>query len=168
MANLMDSWGVGDDSSVYGNHPAIDEDFVEALSQKEANLKAKESDPDQQPIFSFEQVDYRVSNLKQMMVCSNLIIMAIENGTLHRLHLSRPQDVKCRILFVSKLKISFLLRYTDIEVTKEPIHKIFLDPTGKFLIISVIGHHPENYFLHASWDRPKVLSKMRVRINHLL
>eukprot|EP01102_Stenamoeba_stenopodia_P010615 TRINITY_DN321_c1_g3_i2.p1 TRINITY_DN321_c1_g3~~TRINITY_DN321_c1_g3_i2.p1 ORF type:complete len:980 (-),score=215.52 TRINITY_DN321_c1_g3_i2:2222-5161(-) len=145
MANLMDSWGVGDDSSVYGSlhHPAIDEDFVEALSQKEANLKAKETDPDQQPIFSFEQVDYRVSNLKHMSVCSNLIVMAIENGTLHRLHLSRPQDVKY------------------IEVTKEPIHKIFLDPTGKFLIISVLGHHPENYFLHASWDRPRVLSKMR-------
>lgn len=50
----------------------------------------------------------------------------------------------------------------DVEISKRPedqIHKIFLDPTGNHLIISMESE--DNYYLHRNWKKPKVMSKMK-------
>lgn len=142
--NLMDTWGV-DDASSYGVTAShLHEDLVQDLSQKEAALLAKEASPEQQPIFSVEHIDYRITHLKQMVVCSGFIIMATDNGQIHRLHLSRPSEVEV----------------TEVSRT-DPIHKIFLDPTGKFLLISLGGHHPEVLFWYQPWKKPKPLLRLK-------
>jgi hypothetical protein len=51
----------------------------------------------------------------------------------------------------------------DIEFARrkeDQIHSIFLDPTGNSLIISM--ENKENWYLHASWKKPRPLSKMKV------
>jgi hypothetical protein len=113
--NLMDSWGV-DDTSPYGNTGAtLDEDLVQDLTQKEAALRAKEGNPEQQP-FGVEHIDYRITHLKQMVVCSGFIIMATDNGYIHRLHLSRPAEVEGKNGFLPFTFFTSLLSFRILVV----------------------------------------------------
>ncbi len=55
-----------------------------------------------------------------------------------------------------------LTSLSDIEISKRPedqIHKLFLDPGGNHLIISMVTE--DNYYLHRSWKKPKAISKMK-------
>src|SRR4051812_9473883 len=79
-----------------------------------------------------------------MVVCSNILVMALQNGHIIRLNLKTPEELE------------------DIEITRkaeEKIHKIFLDPTGSHLIISM--ENEDNYYLHMKWKKPKIMSKMK-------
>jgi len=43
----------------------------------------------------------------------------------------------------------------------DQIHRIFFDPSGKHLIISL--ESGDNYYLHARWKKVKALPKLKVR-----
>jgi len=83
--------------------------------------------------FQLEKVDYRPNNLKFMQVCSNIIVMGLENCHLLRLNLVCPQELE------------------DIEIPHcmdNVIHKLFLDPFGLHLIVSL--ENRENYYIPTS------------------
>eukprot|EP01104_Vermistella_antarctica_P010093 TRINITY_DN2663_c0_g1_i4.p1 TRINITY_DN2663_c0_g1~~TRINITY_DN2663_c0_g1_i4.p1 ORF type:complete len:947 (-),score=277.56 TRINITY_DN2663_c0_g1_i4:38-2878(-) len=79
-----------------------------------------------------------------MEVCNNRICMALSRPRIIRLDLDAPEDLE------------------DIEISRRPtdvIHRIFLDPGGNHLLISFA--HKENYYLHSSWKKPRLLKSMR-------
>eukprot|EP01114_Cavostelium_apophysatum_P012613 TRINITY_DN2865_c0_g1_i3.p1 TRINITY_DN2865_c0_g1~~TRINITY_DN2865_c0_g1_i3.p1 ORF type:complete len:686 (+),score=202.00 TRINITY_DN2865_c0_g1_i3:113-2170(+) len=95
------------------------------------------------PIFSIASVDYKPSDaIKSLVVCSNILVMALANGHIVRINLKKQEELE------------------DIEITrKDQIHKIFLDPSGNHLIISL--ETEDNYYIHTKWKKPKILSKMK-------
>lgn len=97
-----------------------------------------------EPMFGLEKVPYQPKGLKQMVVCNDVVAMALSNGHIIRLRLDAPDDLE---------DIEFARRKED------QIHSIFLDPTGNSLIISM--ENKENWYLHASWKKPRPLSKMK-------
>ncbi|EFA77130.1 7-fold repeat in clathrin and VPS proteins repeat-containing protein [Heterostelium album PN500] len=102
---------------------------------------------DDVPMFTLEQVDYKPKGIQQMLVCSNRIIIATQYSRIIRLDLNNPSDLE------------------EIEFTRRPeerIYKIFLDPTGHHLIISM--ETEEVYYIHSTWKKPKLQAKWRVNL----
>jgi len=81
--------------------------------------------------------------LIDMAVCNNIICIALGNMHILRLNLAEPGIL------------------TTIPVTQhqqnEQIHKIFLDPTGTHLIISMSTAN--NWYLHGSWKKKLIYLK---------
>lgn len=46
------------------------------------------------------------------------------------------------------------------------IHKLFLDPQGKHLIISC--SNGDNYYVNHSWRKPKLLTRIKVSLTSLI
>jgi hypothetical protein len=72
------------------------------------------------------------------------------------LNLKNPSDLEGK---TDKVLCSKRL---DIEISKRPedqIHKLFLDPFGNHLIISL--ETEDNYYLHRNWKKPKLITKMK-------
>lgn len=104
-------------------------------------LRKQEEDT---PIFALSKVDYKPNGLVHMVVSSDLLVMALANCHIIRLNLKNPEELE------------------DIEISRRPedrIHKLFLDPSGSHLIISLESE--ENYYLNVKWKKPKVMSKMK-------
>ncbi|GAM27722.1 hypothetical protein SAMD00019534_108980, partial [Acytostelium subglobosum LB1] len=93
------------------------------------------------PMFTLEQVDYKPKGIHSMLVCSNRIIIATQTSRIIRLDLNNPSDLE------------------EIEFARpnERIYKIFLDPSGLYLLISMESE--EVYYIHQSWKKPKPLGK---------
>lgn len=101
---------------------------------------------EEKPMFSLEKVEYKPSGLKYMAVSNNLLVMALAPAPPHiiRLNLASPEDLE------------------DIEIsrrTDDHIHKLFLDPTGTHLVISMESE--ENYYINSAWKKPKQLPKLK-------
>jgi hypothetical protein len=75
-------------------------------------------------------------------VSNNTVILALENCHLIRLNLLHPEELEgtySSLYHISILK-AFLMRLSDIDIARksdDQIYKIFLDPTGSHLIISL-------------------------------
>eukprot|EP00026_Physarum_polycephalum_P001709 Phypoly_transcript_01711.p1 GENE.Phypoly_transcript_01711~~Phypoly_transcript_01711.p1 ORF type:complete len:601 (+),score=99.91 Phypoly_transcript_01711:237-1805(+) len=79
-----------------------------------------------------------------MAVNNNVLVMALNLPHIIRLNLAQPEDLE------------------DIEISRkveDHIHKLFLDPTGTHLVISM--ENEENYYIHASWKKPRALPRLK-------
>eukprot|EP01132_Coremiostelium_polycephalum_P007999 gene7999-9842_t len=98
------------------------------------------------PMFNLERVDYRPNGIQAMLVSNEKLIIATVHSHIIRLDFKSPNDLE------------------EIDFTRKPderIYKIFLDPTGNHLIISM--ENEEVYYLHSSWKKPK-LQKWKVNL----
>lgn len=99
-----------------------------------------------EPIFQLDKVPYKPADkLRQLVACNGVIAMALANGTIVRLEVAKPRE--------STLNLQ-LGRKAD-----EVPHKIFLDPTGTHLIVSMLPKG-ENYYLHHTWRKQKRLATL--------
>lgn len=95
-------------------------------------------------MFSLEKVEYKPNGLKHMVICSGILVMALNNGHIIRLDLKNPEELE------------------DIEITKkneDQIYRLFMDPSGSHLLIAM--ENEETYYLNIKWKKPKLLSKMK-------
>ncbi len=120
-------------------------------------------------MFTLEKV-YEPKGLQHMVVSNDVVIMGLANGHLMRLRLDAPLDIEGKFFHITPFCVHvFSTVYslnsfsTDIEFARkgqDQIHKLFLDPTGNSLIISM--ENKDNWYLHSSWKKPRILSKMKV------
>src|SRR3989338_1629063 len=99
-------------------------------------------------MFALDRVNYAPSaSILKMAVENGVIVMALENGSIVCIDLDNPHEIE------------------EISVAKrgqEQFHNIFLDPTGKHLIICL--DTKETYYLNSGWPaprKPKLLLKMK-------
>jgi len=96
------------------------------------------------PIFALDKVQYQFpGEVNALQVCNNILVVSIN---------------KCRVL---RIDLGETYQVEDIEVlpkkSTDSIRNIFLDPTGKHLIIVTNGE--DTYYLYEKWKRPKLMSK---------
>ncbi|KAG0207106.1 hypothetical protein BGX28_001582 [Mortierella sp. GBA30] len=101
---------------------------------------------DDSRIFTLAKVEYQIpSKLSAMAVSNNILFMALETMHLLRIDLDKAQEVE------------------DIEIPRRVsegrIYKMFLDPTGRHLVITT--ETGDNYYLYAKWKKAKLLSKIK-------
>mmetsp|Transcript_14133 Transcript_14133/g.42580 ORF Transcript_14133/g.42580 Transcript_14133/m.42580 type:complete len:1025 (-) Transcript_14133:43-3117(-) len=100
---------------------------------------------DLEPMFEIDLVDFAPNeNMLQMVVSGGCIVIALVNGHIIRLDLSNPQDLEYILIGRS---------------SSDSIHKVFLDPLGKHLLVSM--ENGENYYLHAEHMKPKPIARMK-------
>ncbi|KAL4225031.1 Vacuolar protein sorting-associated protein 18 like protein [Mactra antiquata] len=97
------------------------------------------------PIFSRKAIDFKPeSPITHLTVCDNFLVMAMSGGILMRLHLEHPEDSE---------------RVEVFKAGEDRIHKMFLDPTGRHLIISF--ESTENVYLSRNSKKPKSIAKLK-------
>ncbi|CAG8467025.1 8972_t:CDS:10 [Ambispora gerdemannii] len=101
---------------------------------------------DDSRIFTLDRVQFQFpAALVAMTVSNEVLIMALETNHILRIDLQQAHDVE------------------DIEIPKKPgevkIYKIFLDPTGRHLLITT--EQGENFYLFKKWKKAKPLSKLK-------
>jgi len=102
-------------------------------------------EPEATPVFSLRPVEFSPGGkIKHMVVCSEILVMALANNSITRLDLQNPH-------IIDEIPIS--------KGSDDQIHKLFLDPSGNHLIISMSNE--DNYYIFLKWQKPKMLSKMR-------
>ncbi|PRP82641.1 hypothetical protein PROFUN_09752 [Planoprotostelium fungivorum] len=103
-----------------------------------------QAEPEVTPVFSLRAVEFNPGGkIKHMVVCSDILVMALGNNQITRLDLGQPSKIQ------------------DISISKgdDQIHKLFMDPSGHHLIISMTNE--DNYYIFLNWQKPKLLSKLR-------
>ncbi|KAJ8299391.1 hypothetical protein KUTeg_023451 [Tegillarca granosa] len=97
------------------------------------------------PIFSKKKVNFKPPDpITHIVVCNNFLIMSMNTNILLRLDLEHPDTPD------------------EVEIPKgidDRVHKIFQDPTGKHLIISMVS--TENYYLSRNSKKPRPISKLK-------
>lgn len=97
------------------------------------------------PIFSKKKVNFKPPNpITHLVVCNNFLVMSMNSNILLRLDLEHPEQPD------------------EVEIPKaveDAVHKIFQDPTGRHLIISM--ESTENYYLSRNSKRPKPIGKIK-------
>lgn len=101
---------------------------------------------EEEPMFKLSQVKYKPpASILHVVVSNNVLCMGLSNNHVLRIDLNKPQDV------------------LDTEVSKrseDSIYKIFLDPSGRHLIVTFLNG--ENIYLHeSSFKKPRSLSKFK-------
>ncbi|XP_064634570.1 vacuolar protein sorting-associated protein 18 homolog [Lineus longissimus] len=100
---------------------------------------------DETPIFNKQRINFRPPEpISHLVVCNSYLVMAMTSNTLLRIDLEHPEAPD------------------EVEVLKgseDKIHRIFLDPTGRHLLISM--ESGENYFLHRNTRKAKQLTKLK-------
>lgn len=100
---------------------------------------------DDTPIFSKQRINFKPPDpIVSLTVCNNFLVMGMISNILLRIDLEHPDQPD------------------EVEITKpgsDKIHKLFLDPTGRHLIISMSSQ--ENYYLNRNSKKPKSLGKMK-------
>lgn len=121
-----------------------------ALASASGNVTNQEED-DSHPVFELlrfnSRTDLRTKPLLQAVACNGMLVLALANNHIIRIQIS--EDVEFEDIQLGKL---------DDQLG---IHKIFLDPTGNHLIISMATE--ENLYLHSSMEKkkPKPLPKLK-------
>ncbi|KAL5007275.1 hypothetical protein ScPMuIL_016081 [Solemya velum] len=91
------------------------------------------------PIFSKKKVNFKPPDpISHLTVCNNFLVMAMTSNILLRLDLEHPEQPD------------------EVEIPKaldDTVHKIFLDPTGRHLLISMTS--TENYYLSRNSKKPR-------------
>ncbi|KYQ94001.1 7-fold repeat in clathrin and VPS proteins repeat-containing protein [Tieghemostelium lacteum] len=98
-------------------------------------------------IFEMERLEYKPSGLLSMVISNGQIVMATQQSSIIRLDVNFPQELKSIEGFTNK---------------NEKIHKIFLDPTGMHLIISMDNR--DVYYYHPSFQKPKLQKSWKINL----
>jgi len=98
------------------------------------------------PIFALDKVHFQFpGEINALQVCNNILAVVINKYRILRIDLGEANQVE------------------DIEILPKKstdfIKNIFLDPTGKHLIITTEGE--DTYYLYEKWKKPKLMSKFR-------
>lgn len=100
-----------------------------------------------QPIFDLGQVQYTLpAKLVSLVVSSDVLVMGLVSNLLILIELSRDDQV---------LQIPIPRKPTEFS-----IHKLFLDPSGRHLIIS--STQGENWYLYRGWKKPRQLKSFKM------
>jgi len=141
--SIVDDWDDDNNTPFVANKNSgkVADDSLQGYVKAPTQVVQKEPE-----IFSVAKVDYKPTDaIKHLVVASNIIVIAFNNGHIVRINLAQTEEIE------------------DIEISKkEQIHKLFLDPTGTHLIISM--ENEENFYIHSRWKKPvkpKALSKMK-------
>ncbi|CAG5120863.1 unnamed protein product, partial [Candidula unifasciata] len=97
------------------------------------------------PIFLKKKVNFKPPDqITHLVVANNFLVMAMSSNLLMRLDLDHPDEPD------------------EVELPRavdDSIHKIFLDPAGRHLIISMSSQ--DNLYLSRNWKKPKLITKMK-------
>lgn len=141
MASILDQYEEESNKDAMGKTYQTGADLI-SQGYIDARLEAEA------PIFSKKKVNFKPPDpISHLVVSNNFLIMAMTSNMILRLdldHPDHPDEVE-------------LPRSVD-----ERIHKIFLDPTGRHLIISMSSQ--DNYYLSRNWKKPKAITKMKGHI----
>ncbi|ESO97284.1 hypothetical protein LOTGIDRAFT_214111 [Lottia gigantea] len=100
---------------------------------------------EEQPIFTKKKVNFKPPDqLTHLVVSNNFLVMAMNSNILLRLDLEHPEQPD------------------EVELPKaveDKVHKIFLDPTGRHMIISMVS--TECYYLSRNSKKPKSIHKLK-------
>ncbi|KAH9519313.1 Vacuolar protein sorting-associated protein 18 like protein [Bulinus truncatus] len=100
------------------------------------------------PIFNKKKVNFKPPDpITHLVVANNFLVMAMSSNILLRLDLEHPDQPD------------------EVEMPRsveDKVHKIFLDPTGRHLIISMSSQ--ENYYISKHWKKPKPISKLKTHL----
>ncbi|KAG8219704.1 Pep3/Vps18/deep orange family-domain-containing protein [Butyriboletus roseoflavus] len=103
------------------------------------------SPPADAPIFDLGRVQYTLpAPLLSLAVSSDVLAMALSLNLIILIELSHAEQV---------LQIPIPRKPTEMS-----IHKIFLDPSGRHLVIT--SHQGENWYLYRGWKKPKPLKSL--------
>ncbi|KAN0100510.1 Pep3/Vps18/deep orange family domain containing protein [Tylopilus felleus] len=107
-----------------------------------ANTHFPASSPADAPIFDLGRVQYTLpAPLVSLAVSSDVLAMALSSNLIVLIELSHAEQV---------LHIHIPRKPTEMS-----IHKIFLDPSGRHLLIT--SHQGENWYLYRGWKKPRPL-----------
>ncbi|KDN42905.1 hypothetical protein RSAG8_06431, partial [Rhizoctonia solani AG-8 WAC10335] len=110
------------------------------------NLKGT---PDEEPVFRLAPVQYTPpTQITNLAVSNNILIMCFNNNNLHRIDMAM-QD------YIGELSLGK-------KPQEATVHKIFLDPSGKHLLITTT--QGENYYLYEGWKKAKQLGRLKMVI----
>lgn len=101
----------------------------------------------EEPIFQLAQVGYDPGKLIDMAVANNVVVMACSGARLAKIDLSAPDRVE---------EVEVLRRG---EQGAANIRRIFMDPTGNHVLISM--DNEENFYFHTSSKKPRALQKLK-------
>ncbi|XP_059179714.1 vacuolar protein sorting-associated protein 18 homolog [Physella acuta] len=97
------------------------------------------------PIFNKKKVNFKPPDpITDLVVANNFLVIAMSSNTLLRLDLEHPDQPD------------------EVELPRaveDKVHKIFLDPTGRHLIVSMSSQ--DNYYLSRNWKKPKPIVKLK-------
>ncbi|CAL1716063.1 unnamed protein product [Somion occarium] len=104
---------------------------------------------DTSPLFALERVQYTPpAAIAALAVSSDVLVMGLVNNVLVLIELSREEQV------------------LQIPIPRKPsefnIHKIFLDPLGRHLIVT--STQGENWYLYRGWKKPRLLKSFKMII----
>ncbi|EGO05168.1 hypothetical protein SERLA73DRAFT_68797 [Serpula lacrymans var. lacrymans S7.3] len=101
------------------------------------------------PIFDLGRVQYTLpAPLVSLAVSSDILAMTLSSNTIVLIELSHAEQV---------VKIPIPRKPTEMT-----IHKMFLDPSGRHLIVTSISG--ENWYLYRGWKKPRVLKSFKMVI----
>ncbi|KAH7912578.1 Pep3/Vps18/deep orange family-domain-containing protein [Hygrophoropsis aurantiaca] len=101
------------------------------------------------PIFDLGRVQYTLpAPLVSLAVSSDILAMGLSSNVIVLIELSHAEQV---------VKIPITRKPTEMT-----IHKIFLDPSGRHLIITSI--QGENWYLYRGWKKPRQLKSFKMVI----
>ncbi|KAI0348420.1 hypothetical protein BDW22DRAFT_1366129 [Trametopsis cervina] len=104
------------------------------------------------PIFELGQVQYTLpARLLSLVVSSDVMAMGLSNNALVIIELSRDDQV---------VQVQIPKKSADFT-----IHKMFLDPSGRHLIIS--STQGENWYLYRGWKKPRLLKSFKMVIESI-
>lgn len=97
------------------------------------------------PIFSKKKINFKPDDsITHLTVSNNFLVMAMANGIIMRLDLEHPDEPE---------------RVEIFKAGEEKIYKIFLDPTGRHLIISLVS--TENLYLSRNSKKAKPIGRLK-------
>ena len=101
------------------------------------------------PIFELGQVQYTLPALLiSLVVSSDVMVMGLSNNVLVIIEMSRDDQV---------IQVPIPKKAADFT-----IHKLFLDPSGRHIIITSV--QGENWYLYRGWKKPRLLKSFKMII----
>ncbi|THH33502.1 hypothetical protein EUX98_g626 [Antrodiella citrinella] len=104
------------------------------------------------PLFALEKVQYTLpAPLIAVAVASDTLTMGLVNNSIVIIELSREEQV---------IQIPIPRKTTEMT-----IYKLFLDPSGRHLIVS--STQGENWYLYKGWKKPRLLKSFKMIIESI-
>lgn len=104
------------------------------------------------PLFELGRVQYTLpAPLISLVVSSDILCMGLANNTIVQIELSRYEQV---------MKIPIPRKPTEFT-----IHKLFLDPSGRHLLVT--SAQGENWYLYRGWKKPRQLKSFKMVIESI-
>ncbi|XP_027053569.1 vacuolar protein sorting-associated protein 18 homolog [Pocillopora damicornis] len=139
MASILDQYMQA--SAGENLNPFLGPDVTEPISTGYVEVKSE----DDVPIFRRQKINFRPpSNIVDVVVCNNMVAIALSNNVLMRLDLTNPSEID------------------SVDITKrmdDSVHRIFMDPTARHLIVCMKSQ--ESFYLARNSKKPKPLAKMK-------